>query len=54
MKEQTLIDTGNTTNNLHRMLRMLDVLEPKHIADNMSILRAIDDKLQDIFSGSKN
>ena len=51
MKEQTLVDTGSTEKNLSRMLRMLDTLEPKDIADNMSSLRMLDNKLQDILSG---
>ena len=54
MKEQTLVDTGNVTNNLSRMKRMLDTLEPKHIADNMTMIRDIKDKIDDMLSGCKN
>lgn len=55
LKEQnTLVDTGNTTSNLSRMLRMLDVLEPKDIADNMTLIMKIREKMEDMLTGSKS
>ena len=54
MKEQNLVDTGNTTNNLVRMRKMLDCLEPKHISDNYSLIMDLRDKIDDMLSGSKD
>ena len=51
MKEQSLVDTGNTTNNLLRMGRMLDILEPKDIADNMTLIMDLKDKIENMLSG---
>ena len=54
MKEQNLVDTGNTTHNLVRMRKMLDMLEPKHFADNYTLIMDLKDKLEDMLSGSKD
>ena len=51
MKEQNLVDTGNSTNNLIRMRKMLDILEPKDISDNMTLIMDIKDKIDDMLSG---
>lgn len=53
MREQSLVDSGNVMNNLVRMNKMLDTLEPKDITDNLSLIFSLRNKVEDLLSGFK-